>query len=92
MSAWYYAKDGQQNGPVTTEEITRLVATGTITAKDLVWRDGMTDWKPAGELPELAPKPAATPIMPPPVAAPPSASAGSGARTRPRARRRSRSR
>ncbi|MCW1883901.1 GYF domain-containing protein [Luteolibacter flavescens] len=55
MSAWYYAKDGQQHGPVSTDEIVRLFGTGSISPGDLVWREGMVDWKPAGEVPELAP-------------------------------------
>lgn len=59
MTAWYYAKDSQQNGPVSTDEIVRLLATGTIGAKDLVWHEGMTDWKPAGEVAELSSKPLA---------------------------------
>ena len=62
MTAWYYAKDGQQNGPVSTDEILRLFGTSTIGPKDLVWREGMVEWKPAGEVPELAAKPPAPPV------------------------------
>lgn len=64
MIAWYYAKDGRQNGPVSLEELIRLLATGTISAGDLVWREGMAAWTPAGEIPELAPPP---PSLPPPL-------------------------
>jgi hypothetical protein len=63
MTAWYYSKGGQQNGPVSTDEILRLFGTGSIGPRDLVWREGMVDWKPAGEVPELAFQP-----PPPPVA------------------------
>lgn len=64
MSAWYYAKGGQQNGPVSTDEIVRLFGTGSIGPNDLVWHEGMVDWKPAGDVSELAPKPpaAAAPV------------------------------
>ena len=44
MTAWYYAKDGQQNGPVSTDEILRLVGTGSIGPRGLVWREGMVEW------------------------------------------------
>jgi hypothetical protein len=72
MIAWYYAKDGRQNGPVSLEELIRLRATGTITSQDLVWREGMDGWKPAGEVAELDPPPAS----PPPLASqPPSGAA-----------------
>jgi hypothetical protein len=60
MTAWYYSKNGQQNGPVSTDEIIRLFGTGSIGPKDLVWREGMVDWKPAGEVPDLSPKPPAS--------------------------------
>lgn len=72
MTAWYYSKGGQQNGPVSTDEIIRLFGTGSIGPRDLVWREGMVDWKPAGEVPELAFQP---PAPPPVVAAAPASSA-----------------
>ena len=60
---WYYAEDGEQLGPTTSVEIRRLVAAKKIQADDLVWREGMDDWLPAGEIPGLLvakkkPKPA----------------------------------
>lgn len=73
MIAWYYAKDGRQNGPVSLEELIRLRATGTITSQDLVWREGMDGWKPAGEVTELDPPPASPP--PPPLGSQPSSGA-----------------
>jgi len=73
MSAWYYARGGQQNGPVSTDEIIRLFGTGSISPGDLVWREGMVDWKPAGEIPELSPQP---PSAPPPVSAVTGSSSG----------------
>ena len=59
MSSWYYSKGGQQNGPVPMEDLVRLIGTGTVTRSDLVWREGMTDWLPAAQVPELAPPPPA---------------------------------
>ncbi|MDA1017153.1 MAG: GYF domain-containing protein, partial [Planctomycetota bacterium] len=64
---WYYAKSGQQLGPVATEELRTMLRTGEIKSADLVWKDGMSDWSPAGTISILksaktaAPAPAASP-------------------------------
>lgn len=58
MSSWYYSKGKQQNGPVPLEDLVRLVGTGAVTPTDLVWREGMTDWLPVAQVPELASSPA----------------------------------
>jgi hypothetical protein len=47
---WYYAKDGQPAGPVEDEELERLTATGDVTDATLVWRSGLAEWKPYGEV------------------------------------------
>lgn len=52
---WYYAEDGEQKGPVALAEIQRLVSAKRIQAEDLVWREGMEDWLPLGEVAELRP-------------------------------------
>jgi hypothetical protein len=55
MSQWYYAHDGKQSGPVPESELQRLAADGNFDPeKDLVWREGQPDWKPASTVPELA--------------------------------------
>ena len=55
---WFYAKDGQQVGPVAFSEIERLRAEGQLTDDTLVWQQGMPNWvklssvsKPAAEKP-----------------------------------------
>lgn len=63
---WYYARDSRQMGPVSEEELRRLIAGGTVYATDLVWCDTMADWRPAGTIPELFPGGVA-PAPPPPV-------------------------
>lgn len=63
MSQWYYAKNGQQLGPVTGEAIKAGVAKGQLTASDLVWQDGMADWRKIKEIPELSSNGAA-PVQP----------------------------
>ena len=45
---WYYAKGGQQHGPINAEGLKQLAATGRLQPSDLVWREGMPAWrKPA---------------------------------------------
>src|SRR5262249_1394904 len=44
---WYYAKNGQQLGPVSTETLQRLAETGQLQPSDLVWKEGMPSWAPA---------------------------------------------
>lgn len=43
---WYYALNGQQQGPVPETEIASLAAAGTITADTLIWSEGLPDWQP----------------------------------------------
>src|SRR5689334_21445237 len=41
---WYYAINQTQNGPVSAEELDRLVQSGTISADTLVWKQGLPQW------------------------------------------------
>lgn len=51
MSEWFYARGGQQNGPVSFENLKELARSGALDAeKDLVWTSSMTDWQPAGQV------------------------------------------
>ncbi len=52
---WYYSKNGNQLGPISTEELQSKVVSGEIAKADLVWKDGLADWLPAGQVPELRP-------------------------------------
>jgi hypothetical protein len=59
---WYFADGEEERGPVTEAQIRTLIGTNNLTREDLVWREGMEDWVPAGEIPGLfdsAPVPAA---------------------------------
>lgn len=47
---WHYESNGQSQGPISDEEIARLVAAGTINDKTLVWREGLAAWSPLGEV------------------------------------------
>jgi hypothetical protein len=50
---WYYADQSGHIGPLTMLELKGALAT-VANAKDvLVWHEGFSDWKKAGEIPEL---------------------------------------
>jgi hypothetical protein len=51
---WYYSKNGTQLGPVEQGELLSKIATGEVTASDLVWREGMADWIPSSQVSELS--------------------------------------
>jgi len=62
---WYYAHDGQQQGPVSEEQLATLARTGVIGASNLVWRDGLPDWGPLGtHAPHLLPAVSSPPAVP----------------------------
>lgn len=65
---WYYSKSGTQLGPVEEVELRAKLASGEVSAVDLVWREGMTDWLPAARVVELSlqsPLPAPSSPIPP---------------------------
>lgn len=64
---WFYAQNGQQLGPIDDGHLHDLATSGQLRRSDLVWRDGMPNWTPAGNLPELFP-PEVAQAMPIPVA------------------------
>ena len=64
MSQYYYTDGRERFGPYTLEE---LRGRG-LTRDSLVWKDGLQDWVPAIQLPELAALlPMALDPSPPPV-------------------------
>lgn len=66
--SWYYAAQGQQQGPLSEAELRDLIARGGVTADTLVWSDGMAAWEKAGRIPGLIP--GAATAAPPPMAQP----------------------
>jgi hypothetical protein len=42
----YIARNGQQEGPLTEEQVRSEIAAGRLTMADLGWREGMADWAP----------------------------------------------
>lgn len=51
---WYYARNGERQGPVQRAKLQQLARDGWLTADDLVWTSGMPAWAAAGDVPELA--------------------------------------
>ncbi len=54
---WYYAKDGEEQGPVSKEEVTDLVREKHLGSEDLVWTAGMDEWEKVSEVGEISPDP-----------------------------------
>ena len=53
--SWFYAAQGQQQGPFPEAQFRNLIARGTVTADTLVWSEGMAGWQRAGDIPGLTP-------------------------------------
>jgi uncharacterized membrane protein len=45
MVNWYYEQNGVQHGPVTEEALKGLLAEGALGESNLIWREGMQDWR-----------------------------------------------
>jgi hypothetical protein len=77
--AWYYLRQGERLGPVGTEALRQVIASGQLTSNELVWSEGMSQWAPAHSVGDLwAGGPPPPPPLPPmqyygagPYAAPP---------------------
>lgn len=52
---WHVAVGESKLGPYDLDDMTRLLKEGRVTARSLVWRKGMPEWRPLGATPELAP-------------------------------------
>jgi hypothetical protein len=51
---WWYRKNGSQIGPMEEMALQQALVSGTIHFDDFVWADGMPQWLPARQVPELA--------------------------------------
>ena len=51
---WYVGVGGQQQGPFDRGALAAQVRSGGLTAGTLVWKQGMAQWVPAQQVPELA--------------------------------------
>lgn len=53
MAEWFYSDGEERLGPVTQDSLRELLQSGKVKATDLVWTEGMPDWKTVNEVPEL---------------------------------------
>jgi len=66
---WHYLEGSEQRGPVTDADLEALVRGGKIGPDTLVWREGMAEWLPYGQVksaPSAAPLRMAGPATAPP--------------------------
>jgi hypothetical protein len=69
----HVARNGQQLGQYSVEEINRQLADGTLSPTDLAWHEGLAGWAPLSSIAGLTLPAAASPAMPvSPPPAPPS--------------------
>src|SRR5229473_6019460 len=61
---WFYASQGQQQGPYPEAQLRDLIARGTVRPDTLVWCEGMAGWQKAGEIPELMSGGSSPPAVP----------------------------
>jgi hypothetical protein len=52
---WYYTRNGESHGPISSAELRSLAAAGGLDSTDLLWKHGMDGWKPAAVFPRLFP-------------------------------------
>jgi hypothetical protein len=51
--SWFFAANGQQQGPYPEAQFRDLIARGSVTAQTLVWSEGMAGWQKAGDIPGM---------------------------------------
>ncbi len=50
---WHVAVNGAPAGPFQLDALRAMASSGNLDIQALAWRDGMADWKPIPEIPEL---------------------------------------
>ncbi|MBW2039469.1 MAG: DUF4339 domain-containing protein [Deltaproteobacteria bacterium] len=67
-SEWFYIRAGQSVGPVSPSELKQMAASGQLKPSDLVWKEGLPNWRKAASVKGLFP-PGSQPArqVPPPL-------------------------
>jgi hypothetical protein len=52
---WFVGFNGQQLGPFDRSQLAQRAAGGELRLDTLVWRAGMAQWTPAGQVAQVAP-------------------------------------
>lgn len=63
---WYYGLDGAELGPYSLAQMKEMAAKGQLDDQHFVWREGMKDWLPVEDVPELFRVVSPSGRMPPP--------------------------
>lgn len=50
---WHYAKGRNTLGPISSNELRAMLATGRLQGSDRVWNSSLADWVPAEDLPQF---------------------------------------
>ncbi len=53
MSEWWCVKDGQRHGPISSDDIKKLLLVGDVSPRTRVWRKGMEGWMPLSGVAEF---------------------------------------
>ena len=61
--SWFYASNGQQQGPFPETQLRDLITRGTVRPDTLVWSEGMSGWQRAGDIPGLVPGGSGPPVV-----------------------------
>jgi hypothetical protein len=64
--SWFYASEGQQQGPYPEIQLREFIVRGAVTADTLVWTEGMANWQRAAEIPGLFSDGSGPPAIPHP--------------------------
>jgi GYF domain 2 len=64
MPNWFYAANGQQQGPFGDAQLRDLITNGTVRVDTLVWTEGMAGWQKAAEVPGLMASAGGPPVLP----------------------------
>lgn len=78
MTNWFYASEGQQQGPYPETQFRGLIAQGIVRSDTLVWTDGMAGWQKAAEVPGLMPGSGTPRVLPHPGGVSPGGPTGDG--------------
>ena len=53
--SWFYASNGQQQGPFPEAQLRDLITRGTVRPDTLVWTEGMAGWQGPARFPAWSP-------------------------------------
>ncbi|HIE1460336.1 MULTISPECIES: DUF2628 domain-containing protein [Stenotrophomonas] len=60
---WWYANGRQSSGPVDLAGLRQLQREGTVTARTLLWCEGMPSWRPLAELDQASTQVEVAPVL-----------------------------